>query len=105
MKFVLAMGLSLGVLGMAAVSSADSNEPGAFQLPVIKIVGRVMRPLATVEVNRLQPQLGVRDPERSLISKTESVLHSDPFCNRPTRLGSLAVIAAASGSRHLPRAP
>jgi len=79
MKFVLAMGLSLGVLGMAAVSGADSNEPGTFQLPVIKIVGRVMRPLATVEVSRLQPQLGVREPQRSLLDKTESVVHSDPF--------------------------
>jgi len=79
MKFVLALGLSLGVVGVAAVCGADPNEPGSFQLPVIKIVGRVMRPLATVEVNRLQPQLGVREPERSLISKTESVVHSDPF--------------------------
>jgi len=79
MKFVLALGLSLGVVGVAAACGADPNEAGSFQLPVIKIVGRVMRPLATVEVNRLQPQLGVREPERSLISKTESVVHSDPF--------------------------
>jgi hypothetical protein len=79
MKKVLAMGLALGVLGLSAVGAADSNEPGSLQLPVIKIVGRVTRPQATIEVNRLKPDLGVRDPARSFVGQTESAVHSDPF--------------------------
>jgi hypothetical protein len=79
MKFGLALGLTLGVLGVAAVSAADSTESGPLELPPIKIVGRVMKPQATVEVNRLRPQLGVRDPERSFLAQTESVVRSDPF--------------------------
>ena len=79
MKFVLAVGLTLGVLGGAAVCAADSNEPGSIQLPVIKIVGRVMRPLATVGVSRLRPELGARAPERSFLAQTESAVRADPF--------------------------
>jgi hypothetical protein len=76
---ILAMGLALGVLGASAIGSADPNEPGTYQLPVIKIVGRVTRPQATIEVNRLKPDLGARDPARSFLGQTESVVRSDPF--------------------------
>src|SRR5580765_1913152 len=38
MKFGLALGLTLGVLGVAAVSAADSTESGPLELPTIKIV-------------------------------------------------------------------
>jgi hypothetical protein len=79
MKMVLAMGLAVGLLGVSAVGAADSNEPGLFRLPVIKIVGRVTQPQAAIEVNRLKPDLGVRDPSRSFLSQTESAVRSDPF--------------------------
>jgi hypothetical protein len=79
MKLVLATGLSLGVWAVAAVGAADPTESGSVQLPPIEIVGRVMRPLATVEVNRLRPQLGVREPARSFLVQTEAAVRSDPF--------------------------
>jgi len=72
MKLVLAMGPDFGRLGGHRRMRRDGNQPGSSQLPEIKIVGRVMRPLATVEVNRLRPQLGFVNPERSSSHQTES---------------------------------
>jgi hypothetical protein len=79
MKLVIATSLGLSLLGMAAVSSADPIEPGTVQIPVIKIVGRVIRPLASVEVNRLRPELRPREPEGSFLDRAGGAVQRDPF--------------------------
>jgi hypothetical protein len=79
MKLVICTSLALCLLGTAAVAGADPTEPGTVQVPPVKIVGRVMRPLASVEVNRLVPDLRPREPRGSFADATEGAVRKDPF--------------------------
>ena len=79
MKLVIATSVALSLLGMAAVGSADPIEPGTVQVPEIKIVGRVMRPFASVDVNRLRPELKPREPAASFLDRAEGAVRRDPF--------------------------
>ncbi len=79
MKLAVSISVALCFLVMAAVSGADPAEPGTVEIPVVKIVGRVMRPLASVEVNRLTPELKRREPSGSFVGATEGAVRRDPF--------------------------
>jgi len=79
MRLVVAAGIAICSLGVSAVSAADPTGPGTVEIPVVKIVGRVVRPLAAVEINRLAPALEVRHADVSFLESTERAVRRDPF--------------------------
>ena len=79
MKLVLLASLALSLVAVSRVSRADPVEPGTMEIPVVKIVGRVVRPLAAVEVNRIAPALRLKEPQDSFAARAERAVQRDPF--------------------------
>ncbi len=79
MKLILAASFACSLVGVSAIASADPVEPGTLEIPVVKIVGRVVRPLAAVEVNRVAPVLRLKEPEGSFVARAERAVQREPF--------------------------
>ena len=78
-RATLAM-LALGLLFVAAPASAqDKPAKGVITLAEVTIVGRIQKPIASVDVNRIQPKLTLQELRQPFLDKIEQVLYQDPF--------------------------
>jgi hypothetical protein len=69
-----------GLLFMSAsVSAQDKPAKGVITLAEVTIVGRIQKPIASVDVNRIQPKLTLQELRQPFLDKIEQVLYSDPF--------------------------
>jgi len=80
------MSLRLGLL--AAVFSAGllPASPAAAQkksrvvtISEVTIVGRVQKPIAAVDVSRIQPKLTLAELRRPFVDRIEKAISKDPF--------------------------
>jgi hypothetical protein len=74
-------GLVAGALLFLSVSTAAQDKPakGVITLAEVTIVGRIQKPIASVDVNRIQPKLTLQELRQPFLDKIEQVLYSDPF--------------------------
>jgi hypothetical protein len=71
---------AFGALFIAAQASAqDKPAKGVITLAEVTIVGRIQKPIASVDVNRIQPKLTLQELRQPFLDKIEQVLYSDPF--------------------------
>lgn len=71
---------ALGVLSFASPAAAqDKPAKGVITLAEVTIVGRIQKPIASVDVNRIQPKLTLQELRQPFLDKIEQVLYSDPF--------------------------
>jgi hypothetical protein len=61
------------------VSAQDKPAKGVITLAEVTIVGRIQKPIASVDVNRIQPKLTLQELRQPFLDKIEQVLYSDPF--------------------------
>ncbi len=80
------MALSAGVLAALAVvatsgSAAAQDKPqrGVITLSEVTIVGRVQKPIASVDVSKIQPKLTLAELRQPFLDRIEEATHSDPF--------------------------
>lgn len=75
--------LSLSVLGALLLSTglAAAQKKGGRVVTIseVTIVGRVQKPIASVDVNRIQPKLTLAELRQPFIDRIEKALYSDPF--------------------------
>jgi hypothetical protein len=57
----------------------DKPAKGVITLAEVTIVGRIQKPIASVDVNRIQPKLTLQELRQPFLDKIEQVLYSDPF--------------------------
>ncbi len=81
MKRIAMVLVGLGVLAFADVASAQQPKPGSGVLQVgeITIVGRVQKPIASVDVSKIQPKLTLAELRQPFIDRIEEATRSDPF--------------------------
>jgi hypothetical protein len=71
--------VAVGLCTAGVVHAQEKTGSGTFTLPPVTIVGRIQRPIATVDVNRVRPALvtaELKAPSFEAIAKSVS---SDPF--------------------------
>lgn len=81
------MKLSLKVLGLAALAAGTfaSGEAGAQQagrvitIGEVTIVGRVQKPIASVDVSKIQAKLTLAELRQPFLDRIEQATLKDPF--------------------------
>lgn len=66
------------VLGTPAVASAQ-KKPRVVTISEVTIVGRVQKPIAAVDVSRIQPKLTLAELRQPFLDRIEKAIYNDPF--------------------------
>ena len=78
MKHIAAALVAIAVMGLG--SSASAQEKGrVITITEITIVGRVQKPIASVDVNKIQPKLTLAELKQPFLDRIEAATKSDPF--------------------------
>lgn len=75
--YSLLAGLTL--LAMASPAFAQKKAPREITLGEIRIVGRVQRPIAAVDVARIRPNITLSEIRRPFIERIEQATLKEPF--------------------------
>lgn len=78
MKKFWAAVASLVVLGAAGASHAQKKSR-VVTISEVTIVGRVQKPIAAVDVSRIQPKLTLAELKQPFLDRIEKAISRDPF--------------------------
>jgi len=86
-KLATAAAVLAGVLAFAATASAqdkatetkDASGRGVITLAEVTITGRIQRPIAAVDVSRIQPKLTLAELRQPFLERIEKAIYRDPF--------------------------
>jgi len=78
---------ALGVVPVAASAQdaaattqrATKQQQGVLQIGEITIVGRVQKPIAAVDVAKIQPKLTLAELRQPFLDRIEEAVRKDPF--------------------------
>jgi hypothetical protein len=93
MKRVILFASILGLFAVAPSSWAQDQgggaaqpaqrqtkqQQGVLQIGEITIVGRVQKPIAAVDVAKIQPKLTLAELRQPFLDRIEEAVHKDPF--------------------------
>jgi hypothetical protein len=76
--------LALVVLGAVVVSgereaAAQQKSGGVITINEVTIVGRVQKPVASVDVSKIQPKLALTELRQPFLDRIEEAARKDPF--------------------------
>ncbi len=80
MRQVRLVSLGLAVLGwlVPAIGSAQAKKR-VITISEVTIVGRVQKPIAAVDVSRIQPKLTLAELKQPFLERIEKAISRDPF--------------------------
>ena len=67
------------VLLAGPASAQDKPTKGVITLAEVTIVGRIQKPIASVDVNRIQPKLTLQELRQPFLDKIEQAVYQEPF--------------------------
>ncbi len=76
--FVLALAV-LGLSARTAEAQEDKKPRGTITLTEVTITGRIEKPIAAVDVSRIQPKLTLAELRQPFLDRIEQVIYKDPF--------------------------
>ena len=83
MKKYLAIIVAVAVAILAPTKKAHAQEtkPGGRVITIseVTIVGRVQKPIASVDVNKIQPKLTLAELRQPFLERIEKAISRDPF--------------------------
>jgi hypothetical protein len=73
--------LMAGAWMLIAAPALAQEKPakGVITLAEVTIVGRIQKPIAAVDVNRIQPKLTLQELRQPFLDKIEQALYQEPF--------------------------
>jgi len=71
--------LSFAATNAAAQESDPSKQKGVITLAEVKITGRIQKPIAAVDVNRIQPKLTLSELRQPFLGRIEQAIYTEPF--------------------------
>lgn len=77
--FLIMIIASSAVLTVSSVSAQQKPAKGVITLAEVTIVGRVQKPIAAVDVNRLTPKLTLSEQRQPFVERIEKAIYKDPF--------------------------
>jgi hypothetical protein len=69
----------LSSLVAAPALAQDKPAKGVITLAEVTIVGRIQKPIAAVDVNRIQPKLTLQELRQPFLDKVEQAIYQEPF--------------------------
>lgn len=63
----------------APAIAEDKPAKGVITLAEVTIVGRIQKPIAAVDVNRIQPKLTLQELRQPFLDKVEQAIYQEPF--------------------------
>jgi hypothetical protein len=66
-------------LASVPASAQDKPAKGVITLAEVTIVGRIQKPIAAVDVNRIQPKLTLQELRQPFLDKVEQAVYQEPF--------------------------
>ena len=71
----------MAVAGEAFAQDAPPKEGGrgVITLAEVTITGRIQRPIAAVDVSRIQPKLTLAELRQPFLERIEKAIYKDPF--------------------------
>lgn len=79
MKTFLKLAILSAISFAPALASAQAKGGRVVTISEVTIVGRVQKPIAAVDVSRIQPKLTLAELRQPFIHRIEKALYSDPF--------------------------
>ena len=79
MKKLATLSIVLGILTLAGGASAQEKGGRTITLTEVTIVGRVQLPIASVDVNKIQPKLTLAELKQPFLDRIELATKSEPF--------------------------
>jgi hypothetical protein len=76
---LIALALGLVVLSGAPDASAQQKSGGVITINEVTIVGRVQKPVASVDVSKIQPKLTLAELRQPFLDRIEEAARKDPF--------------------------
>lgn len=73
---LLGFGLALAVLGVPRRAMAQGK---VITISEVTIVGRVQKPIAAVDVSRIQPQMTLAELRQPFLDRIEKAIYQAPF--------------------------
>ncbi len=67
------------VLSLLGSSASAQGKGRVVTISEVTIVGRVQKPIAAVDVSRIQPKLTLAELRQPFLHRIEKALYSDPF--------------------------
>lgn len=77
-----ALGLVLASAGSASAQdkpAAPGGARGVITLAEVTITGRIQKPIAAVDVSRIQPKLTLAELRQPFLDRIEQAIYKDPF--------------------------
>jgi hypothetical protein len=68
-----------GVLGVTGSALAQQKKGRVITISEVTIVGRVQKPIAAVDVSRIQPKLTLAELKQPFVDRIEKSISHDPF--------------------------
>jgi hypothetical protein len=79
-RFAVALVAGTALIAAAHVARADGKgQQGILQIGEITIVGRVQKPIAAVDVAKIQPKLTLAELRQPFLDRIEEATRKDPF--------------------------
>ena len=79
LRFVAKSGLGLCLVLIAGPALGDSAKGRVITISDVTIVGRVQKPIASVDVSRIQPKLTLAELKQPFLDRIEEAISRDPF--------------------------
>jgi hypothetical protein len=71
---------TLAAFAVLALSGGEARADGrVITISEVTIVGRVQKPIASVDVNKIQPKLTLAELRQPFLDRIEAVTVKDPF--------------------------
>lgn len=78
-KILLIVGVLL-IAGSAGRAEAQEKKGrGVITLTEVTITGRIQKPIAAVDVSRIQPKLTLAELRQPFLDRIEQAIYKDPF--------------------------
>lgn len=78
-KPVSCVGLLLGLVLTSSAALAQKKGGRVVTISEVTIVGRVQKPIAAVDVSRIQPKLTLGELRQPFLDRIEKAIYNDPF--------------------------
>jgi hypothetical protein len=80
MKRLALTALVLGAVVLAGEHDASAQQKGGvITINEVTIVGRVQKPVASVDVSKIQPKLALTELRQPFLDRIEEAARKDPF--------------------------
>jgi hypothetical protein len=78
-KSLVCAALLLGVAFASTSALAQKKGGRVVTISEVTIVGRVQKPIAAVDVSRIQPKLTLAELRQPFLDRIEKAIYNDPF--------------------------